>query len=72
MPSGLGLPLAMASAFTLGWILIQYSGRRAEAVTEWLGVLFLLIVLLNAVALLAYFAGTRSGGIVLIRTMSAG
>jgi hypothetical protein len=70
MPSGLGLPLVIASVFTLGCILIQKAGSRAEAVTEGLGFLFLLCVLLNAIALLAFFAGTRPTGPILIRSMS--
>jgi hypothetical protein len=67
----LGLPLVMASVFTLGCILIQKAGRRAEAVTEGLGFLFLLCVLLNAVALLAFFASARSSGRVPIRLLTA-
>lgn len=72
MPFGLGLPLFMASVFTLGCILIQKAGRRAEAVTEGLGLLFLFCVLLNAIALLAFFSGAQATGSVLIRSMSAG
>ena len=55
MPSGLGFPLAMASLFTLGWIVIQKAGPRTEAVAEGLGALFLLSALLAVVALLAAF-----------------
>ncbi|MGH1575257.1 hypothetical protein ACRAWG_37170 [Methylobacterium sp. P31] len=62
----------MASVFTLGCILIQKAGKRAEAITEGLGFLFLLCVLLNAIALLAYFVGTGPAGVVLTRSMSAG
>jgi membrane associated rhomboid family serine protease len=71
MPSILGLPLAMASLFTLGCILTQKAGTRAEAVTEGLGVLFLLCALLNAIALLAFLAGTHAPGPAAIRAMSA-
>ncbi len=71
MPSILGLPLAMASLFTLGCILIQKAGTRAEAVTEGLGVLFLLCALLNAITLLAFLAGTHTPGSAAIRAMSA-
>ncbi|MHB2209204.1 hypothetical protein [Methylobacterium sp. CM6257] len=72
MPTGLSLPLIMASVFTLGCILIQKAGKRAEAITEGLGFLFLLCVLLNAIALLAFFVSTKPTGVVLIRSMSAG
>ena len=70
MPSILGLPLALASLFTLGCIVIQKAGRRAEAVTEGLGFLFLLCVLLNAIALLAFLAGSHSPGPVPFHAMS--
>ena len=53
MPSGLGFPLAMASLFTLGWIVIQKAGTRTEAVADGLGALFLLSALLAVVALTA-------------------
>jgi membrane associated rhomboid family serine protease len=71
MPSVFGLPLAMASLFTLGCILIQRAGTRADAVTEGLGVVFLLCALLNAIALLAFLAGTHTPGPVVSRAMSA-
>lgn len=72
MPSLPGLPLVMASLFTLGCVLIQKAGTRAETVTEGLGVLLLLCALLNAIALLAYLAGPHMPGPVLLRAMSAG
>lgn len=59
MASSLGLPLVMASVFTLGCIAIQKAGRRADAIMEGLGFLFLLCVLLNAIALLALFGRPR-------------
>ncbi|ACB24452.1 hypothetical protein ABID82_002318 [Methylobacterium sp. PvP062] len=72
MPSGLGFPLAMASLFTLGWIVIQKAGTRTEAVAEGLGALFLLSALLAVVALLAAFGNGHATGLVLMRSVSAG
>ncbi|MBP1183005.1 hypothetical protein [Methylobacterium sp. PvR107] len=71
MPSVFGLPLAMASLFTRGCILIQSAGTRAGAVATGLGVLFLLWALLNAIALLAFRAGTHTPGPVVSPAMSA-
>ncbi|MEL6059976.1 MULTISPECIES: hypothetical protein [unclassified Methylobacterium] len=72
MSSVFGLPLAIATVFTLGGILIQKAGRRAEAVTDGLGVLFLLCALLNAIALLAFFTHARSAIPAPIRSMPDG
>jgi hypothetical protein len=72
MAAAFGLPLVVASVFTLGGILIQKAGRRADAVTEGLGFLFLLCALLNVVAVLAVFASSRSPAAILIRPMSLG
>jgi len=71
MASIFGLPLVMASVFTLGCILIPKAGRRADAVTEGLGFVFLLCVLLNAIALLAVFGRPRTVDPALGTTASA-
>lgn len=72
MASSFGVPLVMATVFTLGGILIQTAGKRAEAITEGLGFLFLLCVLLNAIGLLAFFAGPRAVNPGAIRAVATG
>jgi hypothetical protein len=72
MTSIFGLPMVIAAVFTLGGILIQKAGKRAEAVTEGLGAVFLLCALLNAIALLAYFAGPQSADPPVVRSLPDG